>query len=181
MVRRIAMLYDGLYVLLGRIPHVPFPSVLRVFLRQLPHVLVPVGLREDGRRRDRRELCIAFYHTLVFISVKRLELVAVYQQVFRLDLKPPDSPLHACYRCVEDVYGVDLLGADLLDGPRYRLPLDDRAERLPGLFGHLLGVVEKRVVEVLRQYDGGGEDRAGQRAASRLVAARLDEVCVQVA
>ena len=34
-------------VLLGRISHVALPSVLRILLREFPHVLVPVGLGEN--------------------------------------------------------------------------------------------------------------------------------------
>ena len=149
-VRRISMLDDGFDMFLCRVSHVPFPSVLRIFLRQPAHVLVPVGLRQHRCSGDRCIGCIPLDHALVPIAVERLEPVAVDEQVLRSDVQSADRPLHAGDRRVEDVYPVDFLSRNLLDRPCYGLLFDDRAQDFPCLFGHLLGVVEQRVVEVFR-------------------------------
>ena len=53
-------------------------------------------------------------------------------------------------REITDVDRVDLFGADGLDRPGERLALNDFPQRIPGLFRHLLGVVQERMVEIGR-------------------------------
>ena len=80
MVGSVAVFDDRSNVLFCRITHVSFPSVLRIIQSQFSHVFVPVGLCQDGSCRYRSEFCITFHYALIFITVERLELVAVYQQ-----------------------------------------------------------------------------------------------------
>ena len=181
MVRSISVADDGVYVLLCRIAHIPFPSVLRVLGRKFPHIFVPVCLCQHRCRGDGRELGVTLHHALVLIAVERLEPVSVYQQIFRLDIQSAHSPLHSGDGCIQYVYGVYLFCTYLFDCPRDGLLLYHRTEQFPCLFGHLLGVIQQRVIEVLRQDHGCRKDRSGQRAASGFVAACLYQVCIEIA
>ena len=68
-----------------------FKAVLRILLRELPHQPVTGDLRDDGRRRDGRDLCVTRHHALVR-KVEPLRAVAVHidkirrscQTVYRL-------------------------------------------------------------------------------------------------
>ena len=51
-VRGVAVVNDGLDVLLGRVAHVAFPSVLRVLEGEFSHVFVTIGLCQDRSSRD---------------------------------------------------------------------------------------------------------------------------------
>ena len=95
MVGSVAVFDDRRYVFLCRISHVSFPSVLRIIQSQFSHVFVPVGLCQDGGCRYRSEFCIAFHYALLFITVERLELVAVYKQEFRFYIQSAHSSLHS--------------------------------------------------------------------------------------
>ena len=170
------MLNDGLHMFLGRISHIPFPSVLRIFLRQFSHIFVPVCLGQYGSCRNGCKLCISLDHALVGITVKGLEPVAVDQKEFRLHRQSSDSPLHPRYGSIQNIDGVDFLCTHLLYSPGQRLLLDDRAQQFPGLFGHFLRVVQKGMMEVLGKNDCSGENGSGQRASSGFVASGLDEV-----
>ena len=180
-VRRVTVPDDGFYMFLRRISHVPFPSVLRIFLCQPPHMIVPVCLCEDGGRCNRREFSVSLDDALIAVVIKWLESVAVYKQKFRLYSEPSYGALHAGYGCIEYVYSIDFFCADLFDRPGYGFALDDGSERFPCLFRHLLRVVEQRVMEVLREYHCSGIYRAGQRASSGFVTPRFHEVFMKIA
>ena len=176
MVGRVPVSDYGINMLLGRVAHVPFPSVLRKFHSKFPHVFVPVGLRQHGGRRNRSVLAVSLDHALVPVAVKWFESVSVDKQELRFHSEPSHSPLHSCYGCVEDVDGVDFFCRYLFDGPCNRFLFYYRTQGFPGLFRHLFRVIQKRMVEVLRQNNGSSEDRTGQRASARFVASRLDLV-----
>ena len=76
---------------------------------------------------------------------------------------------------LQDVQLVDLLGAAEAYAPAQCLSLDDGAKVLALGLGELLGVVEQRVGEAIRQDDGGGYHRSSQAAPPRLIAAALHE------
>ena len=165
--------YDRFHMLLGRISHVPFPAVLRVFLRKFPHVFVPVCLGEYRGCGYGREFAVSLYHTLVFIPVERLELVAIDEQEFRFYTQSAHRPLHSGDGCIQYIYSIDFFCAHFLNSPCYCLALDDRTKHFPGLFGHFLRVVQKRVVEVWRQDYRCSEYRTCKRAATCFVTACL--------
>ena len=79
----VSMFDDRSHVFFGRISHIPFPTILWMFNRQLPHMLVPICLCENRGSRNARKLCISFNHAFIRISVKRLESIAVNQEEFR--------------------------------------------------------------------------------------------------
>ena len=72
-VRRVAVCNDGFDVLLGRVAHVPVPSVLRIFGGQASHMLVPVGLGQHRCGCDGREFSVALHYAFESIVVKRPE------------------------------------------------------------------------------------------------------------
>ncbi len=181
MVGCVAVSYDGFDMFFCRISHVPFPSVLRVFLREPAHVLVPVCLGEDRGGGDGCEFCVSLDYALVLIAVEGLESVAVDEQILGFHSQSAHRPLHSGDGGVEYVDCVDFFCADFLDGPCERFPLDDRAEGFAGFLGHFLGVVEQRVTEVLGEDYGGGEDRTGQGTSSGFVTARFNQVFVEIA
>ena len=61
----------------GLVALVLFKAVLRILLRELPHQPVTGDLRDDGRRRDGRDLRVTRHHALVR-KVEPLRAVAVH-------------------------------------------------------------------------------------------------------
>ena len=74
---------------------------------------------------------------------------------------------------MQDVYLVDALGSYLGDMPCECLTLDNLAQLVTPTLGHLLRVVEQRMVEIGRKDYRSGKYRACETAASRLIASRL--------
>ena len=157
-------------------------------------MLVPVCLCKDRCGCDGCILAITFYYAGVLeifvlgvclpgdVSVAcqpvRLELVAVDQQMFGSDIQRHHGAPHSAYRCIKYVDGVNVFRAHFHDSPCQRLTLDDRAKGLACLFGHFLGVVQQRMMKILRQDYCSSEYGSGQRTSSRLVATRLCQVCM---
>ena len=179
MVRRISMSDDCFHMFFGRVSHVPFPSVLRILQSKFSHIFIPVCLGQYGCRGDAGIFAVSLYHALIAVTVEWLEFISIYKKKFRLDAQPADCPLHTGNGCIQNIYCIDFFCTDFFYCPSDSFPLDDRAERLPCLFCHFLGVVQEWMVEILRQYDCSCEDRTGQRAASCLVASCFNQVCVK--
>ena len=72
-----------------------------------------------------------------------------------------DAIIHFGGGCTGEIISGDGLG------------FEDGAEFLPRLLGHLLGIVQERVVKTGRQDDRGGVHRPGEGPAARLVATGL--------
>ena len=82
--------------------------------------------------------------------------------------------MHGQYGGAQDVDAVNLVGGHHAYGPGQGLGLDDGAQSLAAPLRDLLRVVKPRMMEVGRQYDGGGKDRAGEAAAAGFVASGLE-------
>ena len=74
---------NRLPVVAGWVALVLCPMVGRVFRLQLPHVFVPVGLGEDGRRRDGHVFSVPFHDAGVGSLPVWAEAVAVHDDIFR--------------------------------------------------------------------------------------------------
>ena len=77
-VRRGAMFLDALSVLLGGIAGIVVPTVVRVLLVELLHVVVTIGLGKDGGGSDGEILAIAFHDGGVRKGMAQLSIVAVF-------------------------------------------------------------------------------------------------------
>ena len=165
---------------LGRVSHVSVPSVLRVFLCKIPHVFVPVCLCQDRCGGDRCVLSVTFDHALVLISVERLESVSVDKQELRLDDKSSYRPLHAGYGSIEYVDRIDFFSGDFLDRPCDSFLFDNGTQDFTRFLGHLLGVIQKWVVEIFRKNDGGSKNGAGQRSSASFVTSRFNKIGVEI-
>ena len=117
MVWCVSVSYDGVHMFLCRVSHVPFPTILRIFSRQLAHVFIPVSLCKHGCRCNWSEFSVSLYHALILIAVKWLEPVAVDQKILRSYLQPAHSPLHSGYGCIKNIDGVDLFRSHSFDSP----------------------------------------------------------------
>ena len=168
---------DRFDVLRGGVAEIPVPAVLGVFLREFPHEFVAVRLGEDGGGGDAGEGGVAMHHgaeILEPVPAEGAELVAVDEEEIRCRVQLHNRPLHSRDGGPEDVEPVDFFRLDGLHRPGDRFGLDDGPQLLPRLLGHLLGVVQERVVEVRRQDHGGGVHRPGEGAAPGLVAPRFE-------
>ena len=174
------MLGNGGTMLFRGIALIAVPSVAGKLFVQAVHVVVAVGLGQDGRGGDGKVLAVALHHRGVGNVGIFLETVAVDEQVLRTDGELVDGAVHGQERGVEDVDFVDFLRRDDAHGPRQGLPLDDLAQSVSLVLGQLLGVVQQFVAEILRQDDGGGIDGARQTAATGLVAPGLGQIGIQI-
>ena len=176
MIRREPVPHDGFAVLAGRIALVLFPVVDRIFLRDPVHVVVPVSFCQNRGGGDRNECRVAFDDALVRNVERRAEPISVDEQHLRYDLQPGDGPRHGGERGIEDIDPVDLLGRYHFDGPGHGFTLDDQAEPVPVPLGHLLRIVEQRVVKIGRKDHRSGEYRPGQTPPAGLVATGLPKL-----
>ena len=79
-------------------------------------------------------------------------------------------------RSIQDVDLVDPGCGNGLDGPGHGFTLDDQAEPVPVPLGHLLRIVEQRVVKIGRKDHRSGEYRPGQTPPAGLVATGLPKL-----
>lgn len=77
---------------------------------------------------------------------------------------------------MQNVDLVDSFGTYFGHRPRKGLALDDFAQSVACSLGHLLGVVEQRVVEVVWQNDGCSKHRPGKTTATSLVEPGLNAI-----
>ena len=175
-----AILFDGGVVVLGGVAFVFVPVVLGEVLRNAQHVLVTVGLGEDGGSRNAHVGAVALDNGGVRHIAPGLEAVAVDQDVLRGDLEGVEGAVHGQDRGVEDVDAVNLLGPHHGHCPCERLMLDDGAQHFALALGELFAVVDDVVIEVGWQYHSSRSDGAGKRSAACLVASGLDAPLNQI-
>ena len=72
---------------------------------------------------------------------------------------------------LQDVDAIDLFDRSSGHGEGNGFFFDDGSEDLAVLFGYLFGVVQQRMVELVRENYGGGEYRSGIAASSGFIAA----------
>ena len=180
---RQAVAANGLDMLGRRVAHVAVPAVLRKLCRELAHLLVAPGFRQDRGCGDRSIGRVAMDHrqeTLARVTVERIEAVPVDEQEIRRRREPQHGALHTRHRGLQDVDPVDFLRRNGLHGPGEGFRLDHRPQQVPLPLRQLLAVVQQWVVEIRRQDDRGGIDRTRQWAPSRFVAAGLQPVRLQI-
>lgn len=109
-----------------------------------------------------------------------MEAVAVDQDVLRADCKEVKCAVHACYRCVEDVYTVNLFSTDHDDCPCEGVFFNVRSE-LPSFFlRQLFAVVESGAFESFGQYYGSACHRSAQATPSGFIASGFGNPGIQV-
>ena len=176
MVGRKPVFADRLTVIGGGIPLVLLPIIDRVLLGDLRHVGVAVRFCQDRGGRNVGKTTIALHKAGVGDRELRAKAVAVDGQKLWRRIEARGRQRHALERGIEDIDLVDALGRDRLDGPGHRLALDNGAQHFAVALGHLLRVVEERVVKIGRQNHRSGKDRPGQAATPRLIAPRLQKI-----
>ena len=142
------------------------------------HVVVAVGLGQDGSRRYGYVFAVALHHRDVRRVAIGREAVAVDEQMLRTHAQSVDGAVHGQDGGAQDVYLVNLGGRHHAHGPGHGLALDDLAQGVAPVLAELLGVVEQLVAEVRRQDDGCGIDRPGQTSSPGLVASGLNHAFV---
>ena len=104
------------------------------------------------------------------------EAVAVDRKEFGRRIEAGDRQRHPLERSIQDVDLVDPGCGNGLDGPGHGFTLDDQAEPVPVPLGHLLRIVEQRVVKIGRKDHRSGEYRPGQTPPAGLVATGLPKL-----
>ena len=158
---------------------VAVPAITGVLGVEAKHVVVAIGLGENGSGGNREIGGIAFDHGGVGNARIGAEAVAVDEQVLGAEGEGCNGAVHGQEGGVEDVDAVDFFGRDHAHGPGQGFALDDGAEGVALAFGELLRVVQQFVAEAGGQDDGGGIDGARQASASGFVAAGFYLVSVQ--
>ena len=147
-VGRDAMLADGLAVLSRGVAHVVLPVVVGILLRQADHLVVAVGLGQDGGGSDGEVLAVALDDGGMGQVAVGLEAVAIDDDGLGPHLELVEGTVHGQDGGVEDIDLVDLLRRDDAHGPCHRVALDILAQGIALAGGELLGVVEPFVVIV---------------------------------
>jgi len=184
-VRRGAMLLDALAVLLGGIAGIVVPTIVRILLVEFLHVVVAVGLGEDGGGCDGEVFAIAFHDggmgqgmTLlgtVRVFIVGVESVAVDDEGFGTNGKGIDGSVHGCDAGTEDVHLVDFGCSHNAQCPGYGIALDFLAECIALVGCELLGVVQTWVLVVFGQDDGGCIDATSKTTSPCFVTTCFDE------
>lgn len=179
---------DGGAVVGGGVTFVDGPVVGGVFVVEVAHDFVTVGLGEDGGCGDVAVAAVSFDECLPGDVAPRVEFVAVDDD--RCGGLPPvgtgynragmgigartegvEGAVHSGDGGAEDVDFVYFPGGAGGYGPGDGFALDDGAQGFAPGFGDLFGVVEPRVGEVVGEDDGGGHYGACEASSAGFVAA----------
>ena len=173
MIGRQAMLLDACAMLGRGIALVMLPVVVGVLLVQAVHIVVAVGLGQDGGRCDVHQFAIALNHRLVGCVAIGLELITIDNNVLGAYLQPVQRAVHGQDRGVEDIDLINLLGRHDAECPRHRIALDILAQGIALLLGQLLRVIEQGMRVVSWEYHRRRIHITRQATTTRLIAARL--------
>lgn len=146
-----AIPYNSFPVGFGGVPLVFCPLVFGVFFMEGFHEFIPVGLGQDGCRRNVEVFTISFYYTLVWNTAEGFEPVSVNGDKFRRSAHGLNGLVHAFYGCVQDVQGVDLLRAGMNNCITYGDLFYKGAQLVPLFFAQLLRVVQVFVLKPFGQ------------------------------
>lgn len=180
-----AVLLDGGPVGLGGVAFVLLPAVLGIVAGKGEHVVVTIGLGEDGGCCDAEIGGIAFNDGMIryaccvcALREGRIgdEAVAVDDEVLGTQCELIYGTVHGKDGAAKDVELVDFFCRTRGNSPGEGIELDIVAQQITLAFGELLGVVEERMFIVLRQNDSSGIDGTGKTASTRLVAPCLDDI-----
>lgn len=172
---------DGGAVCGGGVALVAVPGVGGVLVVDGEHVVVAVGLGQDGGGCYAHVLGIAFDDGVVGGGAVGDEAVAVDDDVCGAEVEPVECPVHGGDAGAEDVEAVYLVVVEGGDGPGEGFLFNEWAEGGAAFGGELLGVVEGlrqcrgAGADVRGEDDGGGIDGAGEAAASGFVASGFGE------
>ena len=173
MVGREPILGDSHTMRLCGIASIFSPPIHWELLANALHILVTESLGKNRCRSNVGKAGIAFDLAAIGDVEPRAEAVAVNQEVVGAHRKPFDSPLHSLEGGIEYVDAVYLLGTDLSHSPSHSIVDDMLAHPKTLTSGHLLGVVQQRVVVVGRQYYRRRKYRTGKAPSACLVTPRL--------
>ena len=88
------------------------PAVRRVLFRQLQHIVVAVGLRQNGCGGDGQKASVSLHHAGKGDLFVRSEPVAVYKKCLGLYLELFDGPVHGKERGFQNIDGINLGGCN---------------------------------------------------------------------
>ena len=127
-------------MLLGGITLVLVPVIERIFLMQGIHIVVAIGLRQDGSRCNAEVLPVAFHHRGMRQVLILLEAVPIYQQMLGTEIQLVDGPMHRQERRIQDIDLVNLFGSDHTDRPRQGFPFDDFTKQIALTFSGFVSI-----------------------------------------
>ena len=88
------------------------PAVRGVFFRQLQHIVVAIGLRQNGCGGDGQKAAVSLYHAGKGDLFIRSEPVAVDKKCLGLYLKLFDGPVHGKERGFQNIDSINLGGCN---------------------------------------------------------------------
>ena len=143
-------------------------SVGRIFPIHFLHICIPRYFGENTGSRDGDTLGVSLYdrHLQDIHSGDRYGII---DKNIRTDGELSDGSPHGLISRLKDIDLIDPIRRHHDDRPGKCLFFDLREQHFPALLGHLLGVIQIRQKEILRQDDSRCCDRACQRSAPGLI------------
>lgn len=125
-------------------------------------------LGDDGGGGNRQAASVPL-HQRFAVLVQAGNGQTIHQNAVGGGVERVEGEAHGPVRGPQDIDPVDLLGLDDADTHGQRFPSDPGLGLFAGGGGEFLGVGDAGRIEVGRKNDGGGDDRAGEGPAARLV------------
>ena len=88
---------------LGGIPLVTIPVIIRIFLVKAVHVVITIGLCQNGGGSDGKVLPVSFHYGRMRQVPIFFKAVAVYQQMLRTDIQLVNSTVHGKKGGIENI------------------------------------------------------------------------------
>ena len=105
---------------LSGIALVPVPVIERIFLMQAIHVVITIGFRQDGSRRNGQILSVSFYNGRMGQILILMKTVPIDQQMFRTDFQLVDGSMHGQERGLQYIDFVNFFRSNDTNRPSYR-------------------------------------------------------------
>ena len=136
---------------------------------EVAHNRVARDFRDDARRRDAEAVAIAVDDCRLREG-KRKDRQAIDEHVLGLHRERIDRRAHRLVRRTQNIDRIDFDRIDNADSPQNGVVPSEVVVNLFALLREqLLRIVQPPVAEFFRKDDGGGYDRAGERAAARFI------------
>ena len=160
----------GLAMVASGIPLVFIPTVLRVKVVQLHHIIVAIGLCQHRSGCNGEILAVALYNTVIGNIAIGLKTVSIDNKMLRCNTQLLYGAVHSKNRGIEDIDAVYLLRLYPSNGPCYGITLNNRTQGLALLLAQLLRIIEQRMFVPDRQYHGSGIHSPRQTTAAGFIA-----------
>ena len=139
MIRRSSMIFNSLSMFLCRIACIMVPTIERELFVQFFHIIITIGLCQDGCRRNGEVLAITFHYGGVrhSSSLIRQESVSIDDQMFGPHFQAINGSMHRRDTGTKDVHLVNLLRRHDSQCPCHRITLNLVTQPIALLGGEL--------------------------------------------